>query len=342
MNKSGRQIAFKKSETEHGYSSERASVFAFSKEISHSLKGLLAIVIVCSHLHYATDIFFFTIANKLGTSAVAMFIFISGYGLSFSFKEKGPLYLNGFFRKRMWVVFKPMFIITLLFIGLNYLDKGVLPLNLFKNLFLGGITPLPNSWFVFFLLLFYLFFYVPFRFCKTYFSRILLLSAFSCAYVLLCMTMHFERAWWITTAAFVSGVVYAYKKEELLSFFRRKTVFASVCFLIIVVIYSKVVVLLLFPYLFIPILIITILSYTGFPANNKILIFLGNISYEIYLLHGVFIVLLRGKHIYIHSDYVYAVAVFVATILGSVMFRFLTHSQNIGFGKSFNLNKTKT
>lgn len=58
----------------------------FPKELSHVLKGILAVIIVGSHLHYVTEMTLWSIFNKLGTSVVAMFFFISGYGMMTSIK----------------------------------------------------------------------------------------------------------------------------------------------------------------------------------------------------------------------------------------------------------------
>lgn len=61
----------------------------FPKELSHVLKGILATIIVGSHLHYVTDIGIWNVFNKFGTSVVAMFFFISGYGLMTSLNKMG-------------------------------------------------------------------------------------------------------------------------------------------------------------------------------------------------------------------------------------------------------------
>lgn len=61
----------------------------FPKEHTFWLKGILAMMIVCSHLSYATDILAFSLLNKVGTTVVALFLFISGYGLMYSFMNTG-------------------------------------------------------------------------------------------------------------------------------------------------------------------------------------------------------------------------------------------------------------
>lgn len=44
----------------------------------------------------------FVLCNKLGTTVIALFLFMSGYGLAVSFKSKGDAYWKGFFTRRVW------------------------------------------------------------------------------------------------------------------------------------------------------------------------------------------------------------------------------------------------
>ena len=111
---------------------------SFSKEVSKGLKGILALIIVGSHLHYVTNFYLFDLLNKVATTSVALFLFISGYGLSVSYLRSPNLFLDTFFVKRFWKVLKPMLIATLFYLLLFYLDYGVGKQNIIKNLVFKG------------------------------------------------------------------------------------------------------------------------------------------------------------------------------------------------------------
>lgn len=66
--------------------------------------------------------------------------------------------------------------------------------------------------------------------------------------------------------------------------------------------------------LFFPVIIV-FLTYRWGWYRNKFLSFLGDISYEIYILQGVFIYILRGNHIYISSQIVYVMSTLVSIIV---------------------------
>lgn len=82
---------------------------------SLALKGILAILIVVTHL--GGELGIFNIINSqytnFSTFAVSLFFFLSGYGLSKSYRIKGIGYLTDFLHKRAQRLL-PAFIITLL------------------------------------------------------------------------------------------------------------------------------------------------------------------------------------------------------------------------------------
>ena len=54
---------------------------------------------------------------------------------------------------------------------------------------------------------------------------------------------------------------------------------------------------------------------------NRALMFLGSVSYELYLVHELFILLLRGKHIYIASDTLWIAAVLICSLIAAYLFK---------------------
>lgn len=295
----------------------------FVKENTFALKGVLSLIIMCSHLSYVEPLLLFNIANKLGTSAVSLFLFISGFGLASSYVSKGKEYLSDFFTRRFWKVLKPLILVVLLYLLLQFLIVGGVRHFSIEGLFHDGNTYLPNTWFVYTLLLHYLFFYLCFRLVHS--SKIWIPIAciwlLSLGFIAFAYIKGFQRCWWVTTLSFPTGVLYGQYKLKLLSIIRNTWTILLGMISVVVIILSKIEILLLIPYIIIPLVVVVIFSYLGIIFTHPILSFLGSISYELYLLHGIFINLFKSEAININSPFIYSLAV----IITSISVAFLLH-----------------
>lgn len=289
---------------------------------SKVLKGGLSILIVLHHLQYGIEVPYFHVFKHLGAPAVSVFFFLSGYGLMSSYIQKGVAYLDGFWKKRIWSICSPFIMVTLFFLLLNYFDKGSFGANLLHDLVFKGITPLPYSWFAFTIILFYVAFY--FVFCKKRVNtdwKITFLIVLTFFYILLTKNfLHYQREWWVSVLGFPTGLVFKYHQGAITIWFKGVFRKISGIFLLSVVcgclMMTRTEWLYIFVYSLIPVITVLVISRLGIP-KPRFLMFLGDISYEIYLLHGVWIVFLRGRHIYITSDYLYVFLVVLLTIVTS-------------------------
>ena len=55
----------------------------------------------------------------------------------------------------------------------------------------------------------------------------------------------------------------------------------------------------------------------AYKFGNKILNFLGEISLELYISHGLFLILFRSKCVYIHNEFIWSISVLAGKILFS-------------------------
>lgn len=294
----------------------------FTINESSSFKGILSILIILSHVNFHADLPFFLTITKWAGTKVALFFFISGYGLISSFSKKGKSYLNSFFSKRVWKIIFPLVFISSIFIFLYYLDTGGFNGNLIKDL-LKGITPLPYSWFAYIIIIFYTLFYFVF---KTNFSIhtksiILMLLAFIVSLIL--YKNGFDRAWWVSNLAFPFGMIYKLNENKIISISRTKIGnFAFVPVALIIAgafAFLKIEILYVFSYIFIVLAVIVLLSYSGLP-QGRLYNFLGKVSYETYLIHGGVYYLLRGNNIYIQNNYLYLIVTILLTLILAYIF----------------------
>lgn len=290
----------------------------FTKEVSHSLKGLMAMIIMASHLSLCDGVShpLLTFANKMATTAVALFFFISGYGLSKSLLNSRTGAFQ-FFASRGWVILKTMLYITLLFVALNSWDTSSVPSLwiMTKNLITHGHTPLPNSWFIFVLLALFACYYLALKITSKKAYIVAILYILSIGLTLWAILLNYGREWWVTNLAFGTGVLFCFYEKSFLRLFSSRLFITTSLIAIATILYTKVVYL--FPLAYIPIIWIclTLIYHVGFPFTQKPFKWLGDISFEIYLIHGALIVLLRGQHIYIQNSGLYALSVLVGTLL---------------------------
>lgn len=128
-----------------GYSSHK-SLFCgiFNKDLSCLLKGLAILLVLICHIGNQ----FTRFTTPLGGIGVAIFLYLSGYGLTCSFYNSGIKY---FWRKRILAVFLPYVCLQLLTFSLH-------PYTNFTTIILDFalIHPLmPMGWFLNYLLIWY-------------------------------------------------------------------------------------------------------------------------------------------------------------------------------------------
>ncbi len=134
---------------------------SFDKTTTLPLRGLLALLIVSHHLGQNTAIYpLSNFTSEIGLQIVAVFFFISGYGLCVSYMVKGKAYLDGFLKKRMGKLL-PKFIFLTVGVALIYHCFSPMSLEIqASNFITKGRTPLPFSWFIYAIIYVYLAFYL--------------------------------------------------------------------------------------------------------------------------------------------------------------------------------------
>lgn len=125
-----------------------------SRENSNLLKGFSILCIMCCHFLGEWTRFVTPIAGI----GVALFLICSGYGLEKSYQKNG---LKQFWRKRFWAVFFPYALFNVVRVGMGYesLLQFVEDVTLIKPMFGYG-------WYLNYLLIWYLIFYFSHLFIK--------------------------------------------------------------------------------------------------------------------------------------------------------------------------------
>lgn len=152
--------------------------------------------------------------------------------------------------------------------------------------------PLPYSWFVYALVLFYLAFYFVFRYVRQMnVSRQIVLLMFTLMMTIVFRMLKFEVYWYISLFAFNIGAMYGGYKDVVNNIFREYTMGVLIALIVMLggmMIFNIRTGLLAF----IPLGIIVPVLIMGSGARYWLLSELGKVSYEIYLAHGIVVPIL--------------------------------------------------
>lgn len=258
------------------------------------LRGLLALMIVSHHLGQRTEIPYVSdFCTGIGAVVVAIFFFISGYGLSFSFQSKGQNYLEGFLTKRLSKLLPTFLLLTASMMVFLLVYTKLTLREQIEGLLLRGWTPLPFSWFMYMIICAYIVFY----FCATVgkspkLTGILFLIVNMAIVTFLRYTLKFPSYWWFTFLSINLGYFVALYERSFQSLFQNKAQ-KTLIFLIVALTGSFCVmckfynvVLETIWYLTIAAAVYGLVSLFGM-KKSRILLFASTISMELYLVHGI-------------------------------------------------------
>jgi len=276
----------------------------FNQTQTTNLKGISILLIVVHHFTIKmTNPLFMKPFLNVGFLGVAIFFFVSGFGLMSSYLEEKS-HLNNFFSKRVARVYIP-FLVTNIAVGIasifmmnaNYSITDIIS----TSIFLKGITTGQDFWYINATILFYIIFFLTLKFLKPT-KAIKAMFIYSIIYIFACLTQGKEIYWYNTAFVFPLGVLSAYRKETMLNiiknYYNKLFIICSVMFVITFLISYKesgskyifdTITGILFMFL------IMLLSYK-LNLKSRLLTLIGSISFEIYLVHQFIINLFYDKY----------------------------------------------
>lgn len=227
----------------------------------------------------------------IGYLLVSIFLFCSGFGLYKSYKEK-PDYLQGFLGRHCLVPILTLILATyaMVCVRTHLGDKLALsgPFRLTGPIMLNGY-----SWFVYTLLTFYILFYLAFKYCKSEKPATTLVLIGVLLYIFFCNWWAYGNWWYNSALLFVVGLFFARYETKLISnmqkFYKLYLPLALVitCILFTLGEYTQN------AFIQLPaacaFIFLLVLLGMKIKIGNKALTFLGSITLELYLLHGVFL-----------------------------------------------------
>ena len=270
----------------------------FGMDSSVCLRGVLVVLVIFHHLpmicpHLPESAYGWVTAYQkpCGRYCVALFFFMSGYGLMTQYARKGKdAMMQGYLTKRFTKLLLPLMVANLIL----YIQRGGdVTWQMVAENFRTGENMVRFAYFVEELAMFYLLFWAAYRF----FSKGAALAL--CFMGTLCMMAVFRGLdwnprWWISSLAFPLGVATVYMEKELVRFRLRYAAGAVALMLLAAALPNFTGLddlqykLLRYPFLLVP--LTCMIVYLLWPmvkvrtAKWAPLNFLGRISYEMYIL----------------------------------------------------------
>lgn len=299
---------------------------SLSKGNTTCLKGILSVIVVLHHLDQNTELFCWVPDGILYTSgylSVAVFFFLTGYGLVSSYHAKGQAYIRMFPMCRILPFWLVNALFVLIYSGADVaLGRGELSARLvFQSLFFGSDTIVSKGWYLQAAMVIYVCFYLIFSLTKGKHTRFLMAFAAVGIYGIVCVALSFPSYYYETIPAVLLGGGWQEFREKVGNFGKSRAgvllltaanlgVFLLTrCDAAPVLLFRMVLVVLFLP------LCMRLLRVL--PINCAVTRLLGKYSFEIYVFHGLFLLSLRDAF-GVQKDGVFAALVIVSTLCAAI------------------------
>lgn len=313
-------------------------------------KGLCSIIVIFVHFSPPHQNHIQMAVHSFGYIAVAIFFMLSGYGLRWSMEHK-PNYLNEFFSNRIPSLMIPYFTANTLYVLLrSFSGKIHTPYQAASGIFFPGIS------FVYILLLFYVAFFAIYSMQTIDLQKKdILLSLFVVLYSAIGGFQVADFRWCTESLGFAYGVILfskSTKMDPLITSTKMdplitsksllKITLACLSSLLLGVAYIKYKHTgILGGYILRLILGASIVSFAilishKFRFGNQIANFLGKISFETFLLHGLVMIFIDTLISSAYCPQISSGGFIAATIIGTLIISSIMHTIN-----SFIIQKAK-
>ncbi|MDU5109604.1 MAG: acyltransferase [Clostridium sp.] len=295
------------------------------KQSTDCLKGLSVLIVIFHHiaLFSSKHNTYYNIFRNAGFLAVSIFLFVAGYGLMVQYLKKEN-YLKGFWRKilNLYLVF---FVSNIVVTAIN---------NLFLNTRYGIRDVLISSisfrfanerelWFVAVMIFMYFSFYIAFKFFKGK-TGIVFIIISTIVYIILCKKFNRGSWWYNTSICFTIGIIFAIYKDRIYEMYQKRytikliilLAFFGICMFLLHKKYWDI--QYITPIVFITLITLLLLK---FKLNSKVITFINNISFEMYLVHLI-VLKVAFKEQSVRSS-IYVVLLFPIMILLALIVQYI-------------------
>lgn len=257
-----------------------------NKDITTNLKGFAILVVMLGHLVTANKSSLNYDLRFFAAFSVSIFLILSGYGLSVSYLSNG---LKDFFKKRLSGVILPYALVTII-VSIVYGILFVDPMRVLRAITLTNPqNPIDGTmWFIYYISMWYILFFISYSIFHNKYIRILSLVAVA-------VYIHYGNAiehfpdlnfqFKLHAFSFVFGIVIGEYKEKIS--LKLILPISAIIFGISLKSLFTEFTMITYELSCISFGLLAISLFTTFKIKNPILLFFGDLSYEMYLFEGV-------------------------------------------------------
>lgn len=278
----------------------RTDVDYLSNKSTKSLKGLLALFIIFHQISQKiTTGENFSNFEYMGRYIVSLFFFLSGYGLYFQYSNN-PTYMENFLKKRLVRIFIPFFVFIVIYVIYRATLGEVVNVDFFLSFWKDHSNIIYNGWFINSIIVLYVIFYVSFVGKDSKIAEYKL--------VFLTLVYIFWKAYqnhgdweYVSIMAFLLGVFWMKNRVYIDKFLEKNYFIFLVSFSILMYVFRHYEVIMknigiTNKYVYYGIVgnictmvfvVYFLLLINKLNFSNKYLGFLGDISFEMYMIHGL-------------------------------------------------------
>lgn len=268
-----------------------------AKDQTTCIKGIFVLIIFLSHFNsYASEALhvgilnniYLQVFNYISQLMVVPFLFYSGYSICYSIENKKD-YIKKFPKNRFLKLLMQFDLAVILYLIMNIVMNNIYPLKTILLSFVGWKSIGNSNWFVFSLLCLYVLSYFVFKIFKSKINiKSLLLMLLGTIILIIILWLKKESWWYDILLSYPCGMfVYLYR-EKIKSLLKKGYFIILILLTLIFVVghfySSKLILYELLACVFA--ILIMVITYR-FKIQNKILLFIGNLSFEIYILQRI-------------------------------------------------------
>ncbi len=255
--------------------------------------------------------------KKLGQLIVVPFLFYSGYGVMEQIKKRGETYILAMPRRRILKTWLHFAMAVFLYLLLSmYLQKDY-NLNTILLAFTGWESLGNSNWYMFAILIMYICTYISFRLFNKQ-KALLSCIAFSVAYILIVGYFKDGTWWYNTVICFPVGIIISFYKDQINEFLQNRTLpVLIVCLLVTFTGFHFRSHFISYEIMSIFFVFVIILLCTHLKIENRLFLFLGKYSFEIYILQRLPMIFFKQ---YL-SGYTYMIVCLLLCIGLSLLFK---------------------
>lgn len=298
---------------------------------SNCLKGIFAISILIHHIFQLTTIdngtFISIVMHYLGFLGIALFFFLTGYGLYTSLRQK-PDYISNFPKKRLLPFYCQVIFFMLVYILLNLIKHGGFDLWKILTTLTVGSSLIGFGWFFQDIFVVYLLFYLTFRFIKNRKAAFLTFTALIVVFSVVCQILNIRQINRQFTLPVALGMLFCHYEDKIADFLKNSKHYWFLVLSLLALFCLNFIPFAKIPLLFIVQFVLYVISSSAFCLIIVLLIqkvritfavtrFLGKYFLEIYAFQSVVFNICAGlKPV---NELLYIIVMIIGTVLLAVV-----------------------